>query len=319
MKLNRPRSSLSALRHWPSWILCGLLRLVVLLPYPVIVWLGRWLGGILRILVPYRRKIAEINLALCFPDLGPAESQALVKRNFQAIGISMLEMALCWWASDKKVAPLSHITGLDNLRGALEKGTGVILLAGHVTSFEIAGRLLVQHIPMCVTYREFRNPVFHRFMEQARRHRFEQAIHRYDIRALIQALRDNNIVWYAPDQDPGIKHSIFAPFFGMPAATLTTTSRLARITGAKVVPFRVVRLATNRGYELNIDPPLTGFPSEDLQTDASAINALLEKQIRTAPEQYYWVHRRFKTRPPGEAGFYSQKPRRIKRQQQKGS
>jgi len=295
--------------------LFGLLRVIVLLPYPVIISLGRRLGSILRVTVPYRRKVAETNLALCFPDLDPSQQKVLVRRNFQAIGISLMEMALCWWASDRKVAKLGHISGLENLHRALETGKGVILLTGHFTAFEIAGRLLIQHIPMCVTYREFRNPVFHRFMEQAREKRFQRAIHRYDTRGLIQALRDNHIVWYAPDQDPGIKHSVFVPFFGVPAATLTTTSRIARITGAKVVPFHVIRLPDNKGYQLTIDPPLTEFPSGDLEADAITINTLLEKQINQTPEQYYWVHRRFKTRPEGETGFYAQKPRRLKRQQ----
>lgn len=304
-------------RHWPSWILCGLLRLTVLLPYPAILWLGRRLGGMLRVMVPFRRKVANTNLALCFPERDERQRRVLLKRIFESLGCSLLEMALCWWATDNKLAPLSRITGLENLHQALDAKKGVILLTGHFSAFEIAGRLLVRQLPMCVTYREFRNPVFHHCMVRARQRRFARAIHRYDTRALLQALQDNHIVWYAPDQDPGSKHSVFAPFFGIPAATLSTTSRLARITDAQVVPFSVRRLAANRGYELTIDPPLTDFPTGDPQADAITINLLLENRIRTMPDQYYWVHRRFKTRPGDGNGFYDPKPRRLKQQRRR--
>ena len=180
----------------------------------------------------------------------------------------------------------------------------MILLSAHFTSLEIGGRLLALRAPFHVLYREHKNPVFESVMRRARERHFEKAIPREDMRGLLRSLKENRAVWYAPDQNYGGEHSVYVPFFGVPAATITTTSRIARISGAAVVPFFPRRLGHGRGYRLILHPPLEDFPGEDPAADAARINRLIEAEIRKAPEQYLWVHRRFKTHPDGKNVLY---------------
>ena len=218
---------------------------------------------------------------------------------------------MSWWATEKQLQKLVSIDGLQHLQDALQGGKGVILLSAHFTTLEIGGRLLALHAPFHVMYRKHKNPVIEQVMRKARIRNFEKAIPRKDLRTLLQSLKQNLPVWYAPDQDYGAKHSIFAPFFGIPAASITATSRIARMSGAAIVPFFQTRLPDNKGYRLTLYPALQDFPGEDIEQDTRRINQLIETAIREQPAQYLWVHRRFKTRPPGEAKFY--KPRRKKR------
>jgi KDO2-lipid IV(A) lauroyltransferase len=215
-----------------------------------------------------------------------------------------VETALSWWGSDRRLKPLAAITGLEHLEAALRQGRGAILLSAHFTTLEIGGRLLALHAPFHVLYRDHRNPVIEALQRHARRRRFEKAIPRGDLRGMLASLKQNRPVWYAPDQDFGRDNSVFVPFFGVPAATLTATSRLARLSGAPVVPFFPRRLPGARGYELTLLPALENFPGVDIEQDARRLTGLVEACIRQQPEQYLWVHRRFKTRPPGEPPVY---------------
>lgn len=306
-------AGLLAPRYWSSWLAVGLLRLVALLPYPAIVRLGATLGGNLSRRLDYRRSIAETNLALAFSDEPAAWRRDLLSRQFRSLGITVLEFSWAWWARDRRLAGLARIEGLGHVREALAAGKGVILLTGHFTAFELGARLFSVHHPLSVTYREFRDPVLDVTMRRARGRFSARAIPRHDPRAMVRALRDNQVLWYAPDQDPGTSHSVFVPFFGVPAATLISTSRIARMTGAAVLPYVVQRLPDARGYRLIIQPPIRDFPSGDTEFDARRLNQWLERTIRSMPEQYLWVHRRYKTRPPGEPSLYPGKPRRLKK------
>jgi len=290
----------------------GLLRSAAFLPVSVALSLGNTLGLTLGPLLSYRRQVAEINLRLCFPELSPIQRQRLLREHMGALGASVMEMALAWWAPKARLAGLARLEGAEHLTRALAKGKGVLLLTGHFTSFEMGGRLILDHAPLAVIYQEFSNPVFHRAMVRARRHRAHRIIHRRDLRGLIGALRDNEVVWYAPDQDAG-RRGVFAPFFGVLAATHTATSRIARASGATVLPYTVQRLTDSLGYRLKIHPPLADFSDSDPTQAAARINVFLESEIRLMPEQYLWVHRRFKTRPGHEPALYPPKPRRIGR------
>jgi KDO2-lipid IV(A) lauroyltransferase len=306
---NRSRARLDprpylAPRYWPLWLGFGLLRLAILLPYRWQLGLGGLLGRLMQLAIPRRRHIAETNIRLCFPHLREAERQAIVNESFRSTGISLFEIGLCWWGSERKLAPLCHIDGLEHLEAAHQQRKGVILFSAHFTCLEIGGRLLARHAPFYVMYKYHRNPLFEAVMKDGRERRFLGAIERSDVRSMLKTLKQGHVCWYALDQDFGTVNAVFAPFFGIPAATLTSTSRLAKLTGAAVVPCFVRRLDHGRGYQLTLLPALTDFPSGDDQADATRTNALIENEVRKAPAQYLWMHRRFKSRPKGEADVY---------------
>ncbi len=294
-------------RYLPTWLALVTMWLLAQLPFRIQMLIGALLGNTMRYLAPRRRQIAETNLKLCFPDLGEAERKALLKAHFRSLGIGSVETAMSWWTPETRLKRRVRIEGLENLTRALEQGKGVILMSGHFTSLEIGGRLLAMFAPFHVLYRKHKNPLFESTMKQARERHFDKAIPRDDMRGMIRSLKDNMPVWYAPDQDYGREKSVFAPFFGIPAATITATSRLAKSSGAAVVPFFQRRLPDGSGYALRLYPALEGFPSDDLQEDARRVNQIIEEQIRSMPEQYLWVHRRFKTRPEGAPALYTGK------------
>jgi len=293
-----------AIRHWPTWLGLGLLRATVWLPHPLQLATGRLLGRLFLWFAAGRRRVAQVNLALCFPELDGRARRRLLREHFAALGMGLIEMAMAYWESGPRLQRLARLEGIEHLQRALARKRGVILLSAHFTTLEIGGRLLSLGTPFHVLYREHKNPVIEGVMHRARTRNFDRAIPRQDLHALLQSLRENMPVWYAPDQDHGIRHGVFAPFFGIPAATLTATSRLARLSGAAVIPFIPTRLPHAAGYRLRLYPPLEDFPGASPEADTRRINALLEAHIREQPEQYLWVHRRFKTRPPGAPGVY---------------
>jgi len=293
-------------RYWPVWLGLGLMKLMAALPFP---WqlalgdqIGRWIGKIAR----RRRRIAEINLALCFPELSPTQRATLLEKHFATLGIGLFETAMAWWTPDDRLRGLARVEGLEHLQQALDRGRGVILLTGHFTPLELGARFITWHQPFHAMYRSHKNPLYETVMrrERERRSRFPPLPHE-DLRGLLRAFKKGRAVWYAPDQNHGRRNSVFVPFFGIPACTITATSRLAALSGAAVVPYFPRRLPGTAGYEVVILPALEDFPSDDVAADTQRINALLEHHIRQAPEQYLWVHRRFKTRPPGNPNLYN--------------
>jgi len=293
----RPPAALLWPRYWPVWLGVGLFRLTVLLPYRLQLILGRALGRLLYLALPRRRRVAAINLALCFPELDEAQRTRLVKEHFASLGCSAFEIPMSWWASDERLAPLCHLQGLEHLQAAAAKGRGVILLSGHLTDLEIGARLLLPHARFHAMYRPQRNPVIEWVMAGSRERHCEKAISRYAAKGMIRSLREGHTVWYAPDQNANRKEGIFVEFFGVPASTNSGTARLAKMTGAPVVPFYVGRREDGSGYDLILEPPLTDFPSGDLHADTLRINRVIESHIRRSPAQYLWIHRRFRTRP----------------------
>lgn len=295
---------LLAPRYWPTWLGLALLRILVLLPFPLQLALGRSIGHLVRLLAVRRRHIAQVNLDLCFPELDGAARKRLLVENFASMGMALLEMGMSWWASDRRLRRLAHVQGLEHLEQALQGGRGAILLSAHFTTMEIGGRMLSLFTPFQVLYREHKNPVMELVIRRGREGFTERTIARDDLLAVRSSLRNNIPVWYAPDQDFGLSKSVFAPFFGIPAATITATSRLARAGRTPVVPFVQTRLPGARGYQLTLYPALENFPGTDIEEDTRRINALLEQLIREQPEQYLWAHRRFKTRPDGVDNVY---------------
>jgi KDO2-lipid IV(A) lauroyltransferase len=299
-----PQQSLFHPRFWLTWAGVAILWMLAKLPFPAQLWFGTLLGRLFLAVSKRRRHIASVNLHLCFPELDEAEQEKLLKKHATSIGMSLIEIGMGWWIPEKRLAKLSEIDGLEHLQKALASGKGVILLSAHFTCLEVGGRLLAQHVPFHVMYRSNENPVVEHFMQRNRQTHFEKAIPRDDVRGMLKSLKEGKAVWYAPDQNFGHKNSIFAPFFGVPAATNTATARLARLSGAVVVPFFPKRKEDGSGYQLTLLPPLEDFPSSDIEQDTIRINQLIEQQVRRAPDQYLWMHRRFKDRPEGLEPVY---------------
>jgi KDO2-lipid IV(A) lauroyltransferase len=293
-------------RYLRTWVYFGLWRLVVLLPYTGLLVLGRLIGLALYQLPTNRKHIAKRNIELCFPELNSNKQTALLRDNFISMGIAIMELGMAWWWSKRRFSKLVHFEGLDNLNNT--NGQGVILLSIHHTTLEVGAAAIAMVCERDGMYRAHGNPVYDYLQIKGRLHKSSgdsQLFERRDVRGTMKALKAGRTVWYAPDQDYGIKQGVFAPFFGVQAATVYATARLAEKTGARVVPFTHIRLPGNQGYKICVQPALENFPTGDDIADATHINSLVEKFIRVQPDQYLWAHRRFKTRPAGEPDFYT--------------
>jgi KDO2-lipid IV(A) lauroyltransferase len=306
MKHNRSMSRFLAPRWWPYWLGLGLLRLIAFLPFSVQLAAGGGLGALLYRAMPKRRLIAARNLAVCFRARDAEEIATLTRAHFGALGIAVCEMSLSWWASDRRIDRLFTIEGLEHLQAARDLGRGVILVSAHFTTLEIAGRLLTRHIESDAMYRPHRNPFINEMLRRGRERSASQTIPKDDARAMLRSLRDKRIVWYAPDQSYRRKHGALVSFFGVPAWTNTGTSRMARLSGAPVVSYSCIRLPGTCGYRLTIKPPLENFPTDDPVADSERLNRWFETAVLAAPEQYLWIHRKFKQVPsPEYADIYT--------------
>lgn len=289
-----------------TWLYFGLWRLAVFMPYTGLLILGKLIGLALYKLPTNRKHIAKRNIELCFPELDGNQRTMLLRENFISMGIGLMELGMAWWWPKKRFSKLLQYEGLDNLKYANKQG--VILLSIHHTTLEVGAAAISMVCERDGMYRAHGNPVYDYLQIKGRLHKSShnsRLFERRDVRGTMKALKAGHTVWYAPDQDYGIKQGLFAPFFGIQAATVYATARLAEKTGAVVVPFTNIRLPGNQGYKITVYPALEGFPSGDDLADATRINQLVEEYIRVQPEQYLWAHRRFKTRPVGEADFYT--------------
>jgi KDO2-lipid IV(A) lauroyltransferase len=302
---------LFAPRYWPTWAGLGLLRLLALLPFPALLASGRALGAVLRHLPLRFVRTARRNIELCFPELDERGREQLLDEHFKSLGMALMEVPLAWWITPKQLEKIVRIEGAEHLHAALARGNGVILLTAHFTSLELAGRTLLAIAPVKFLYRPTKNEVLAYALERFRTGYGGRPIPKDDIRAFISALRRNECVWYAPDQSYRKKGAEMVPLFGIPAATNTLTSRLARTTGAAVLPYFLQRLPGSRGYLATIHPPLENFPSESPVSDTARFNRMIEAQVRVAPEQYLWIHRRFKGLSEDYPDYYGRRtPRR---------
>jgi len=287
-------------RFWPVWIGVGLLKIVFWLPQPGRMAAGRWLGRALKTIAGGRRRVAERNIEICFPELTTDEQRLLVQKHFESLGMSVIELGIAWWSSDDYMSRVVEIRGVEHLHTALEQGKGVLMLGGHFASLEMSGRPLKALMPpMAAMYRPSNNPLIDQLMRRCRGRSTADLITKRGIRQLLKVLKENRPVWYAADQAYSRKGTVLVPFFGEPAATSTAVSQIARLSAAPVVPFFSSRVDNGSSYKLEVLPALENFPSGDDAADAARLNEVMEVLIRKAPEQYYWVHRRFKGRPDG--------------------
>jgi KDO2-lipid IV(A) lauroyltransferase len=285
-------------RYWLIWLGLGWLRLASILPVRGQLALGRGLGRLIYWAIPGRRRIAASNLALCFPELPAAERAVLLRSHFASLGMTVMEQGLAWWSSDALVEDCVDVRGAENLRNALATGRGVVLLTGHFGAQEFTGRMLPALSPtLGLLYRPNKNAFVDEILRRVRARSANLMIPKQSIRRMIRALRQGASVWYAPDQSQRRSFSALIPFFGEPAMTTVALSEIVRLGNALVVPVLPQRFPATGRYSLEIQPALTNFPGENPEEDALRVNALIEAHIRKAPEQYYWIHRRFKGRP----------------------
>lgn len=280
------------------------MRVVSLLPLRVMEIMGAILGWMAYYVVPSRRRVGEINLRIAFPDASDDEIRRRNKLCFRNVGIAAFELGLSWWQSEKLLR-YCEIEGLQHLQSAQAQGKGVIILTAHFTCLEIGGPVLNHHVPFMVMYKRARNKLFDAFMRYHRARLYKAIVDHHKPITMVKGLKKGYAAWYAPDQDFGGKDQVFVPFFGVNATALTAPARFASISGAPVVPYYIQRKPKGAGYKLTVLPALENFPTDNAEADARRVNAVLENMIMQNPEQYLWLHQRYKRRPPGEPRIYS--------------
>ncbi|MCP3672880.1 MAG: LpxL/LpxP family Kdo(2)-lipid IV(A) lauroyl/palmitoleoyl acyltransferase [Gammaproteobacteria bacterium] len=306
MQLTKAKTTMF-IRDIPVKLGIQLIGLIGVLPYPTQVFIGKGLGILMLFLARNRRRIATQNFQLCFPNLDSRERKKLLIENFKSTGIGLMEAAFSWTANSTRIKAISEVKGIEHLRAFQDSGKGAIVLGFHLTSLELGGNALALHIPIAAMYRQHRNPHFEKAMCEGRLNNVTDVIERDDVRNMLRSLKSGKSVWYAADQDYGATHSLFAPFFNIPTATITATSRFVKMTDVPVIPMTHYRHPQTGKLIIQLHPALEGFTSKDDYTDACVINNFLEEFLQQHPADYLWLHRRFKTRPPGMPNLYDPK------------
>lgn len=299
----KKRLKIYDIRVWPTWLLVGLAWLIARLPLTLIAGLARLFAALAYRFAHARRRITRTNLTLCFPDLSEQAREQLARQSFLHTAMGLLESTTVWLNPGRDLADRTRIHDVERLEAARREGRGVILLGGHFSALDVMGPAM-RALDVDVIYRENKNPVWEWLQVRGRSRYFGAVIERSDARAILRRLKQGRVIWYAADQDYGRKRSVFAPFFGIPTASITATAKLAALTGAPVLLGSNFRDLESLTWDIWMDEPLTDFPSGDDVADASAINQAIEAAILRHPEQYLWLHRRFKTRPEGDPSLY---------------
>jgi len=290
-------------KFYPTWILILLMRIGVFIPFQFQVILGKAIG---KLIYPFMKKLRETaysNISNCFPEKKQPQVTLLVKQHFDAIGISLFETANAYYGSDRKIKKLLSINNKHFFSDALKDEGGIILLCSHFMPLMLGSRALLLENTIANIYRPQNNKLFDKVMVKGYTKNGAVMIKSKDTRSILKAIKNSLPIWYAPDQDLGINNSVFAPLFGIETATASATARLAKNNNTRVIPYSFIR--TKHGYEMSFDKPIKNYPSNDPIKDATTTNKILENQIIKAPEQYLWIHRRFKTRPDGQENFYN--------------
>ncbi|CUU23638.1 lipid A biosynthesis lauroyl acyltransferase [Duffyella gerundensis] len=292
-------------RYWPTWLGIALLYLIVLLPYPVLYWLGCGLGRLSRRFLGRRVAIARRNLQLCFPAMPEAEREAMIKHNFESVGMGLLETGMAWFWPDWRIRKWFQVSGLEHIEKAHAEKKGVLLVGIHFLTLELGARIFGIYNPGIGVYRPHNNALIDWLQTWGRMRSNKSMLDRKDLKGMIRALKQGDIIWYAPDHDYGPRASVFVPFFAVDEAATTKGSYVLIRTGQPaVIPFVPRRLPHGRGYEMVILPDVSDIPLNDERETAARMNKVVEDAVLMAPEQYMWLHRRFKTRPQGAAKLY---------------
>jgi lipid A biosynthesis lauroyl/palmitoleoyl acyltransferase len=291
--------------YWLIWLGFGVLWLIMIMPQAVRNALGRGLGWLVWRFSAARRQTAARNIAACFPALSAAARDDLVRRHFLASGAALMGASLVWWGSARRLRRLVRFAGREHYDQALAAGRRIILLAPHFLGLEIGGIFLAHERPVVSMYKRSKNPLVEWMMRRSRE-RFGAEMFERDgsLMRLIRLVRSGRPFYYLPDQNPVNETYVFAPFFGVPAATLTALARISELTDAVVIPCVTCLLPGGQGYEIRFGKPFAGYPSGDAVQDATQMNAVIEAAAREMPEQYMWTYKRFKHQPPGAPPFY---------------
>lgn len=308
---------LLAPRHWPAWLAVGFWFLLAQLPYRVQFYLPHVLVPLLR-LNKKRLHQAQVNLALCFPELSETERKVLLYEALYSTAMAIFETGIAWFWPRWRLRRLFTVTGLEHIAAAQAEGQGALLLSLHFTTLEIGSAMLGIYVHYDGMYRPHENAVYD-YLQKSRRETYcakqestseldptdiSSAISRDNLRGIVSRLRKGRMIWYAPDRDLGAKSSVFVPFLGVQTATVTATGKFAQLGKARIIPFTQKRLPKGKGYELVIHPPFEQYPSGDEHQDALRVSQFMETEVRKIPGQYFWAQPRFKTRPEGDAGLY---------------
>ena len=300
-------------RYWLTWVLLMLSALLAQLPFRFPMWLGRCLGRLLYRLMKTRRHVAERNIELCFPEYSTAQRSALVKKHFEANGMTVFETGIAWfmpyWRLRKRFVIKNAECWQALQQSNTENGTsrGALIMAMHFNTLEITNVAINRLFDMSMSYRPHNNPVYDRVQQYGReRHNaHSKTVNRRNVRGMVKAMQQGGWLWYAADQDYGSKVSEFVPWFGIDAATVAAPPRLAVMANVPIVGITYRRLSDYSGYEIEFLPAFENLPSGDNMADLVRLNQHFERCIRDNPEEYLWVHRRFKTRPAGEVNVYA--------------
>jgi len=292
-------------RYWLAWCGVAILWLIAKLPYRLAMRLGNCLGVLAMKLLPSRRRIILTNLALCFPHDSLQQRQRLMNLTFRALGRGLVEAAIAWWGSPHYIDRLTRgISGLSILEEKITAKENVLLISPHLSTLEIGGRILGKILPVGIVYQPSSSLFFAHLIKKKRAAFFVKQIEKKNLKSFIRVVKNNTPIIYLPDQDFGQRNSVFVPFFGVPTATATATRRIAQLTAAQVLFIYCLPNKDNKGYEVVIRDSLANFPSDDALQDANRINHCIEEIVKLHRENYMWMHRRFKTRPPGEVSVY---------------
>ncbi len=292
-------------RYWLTWFGLGVLWLWVQLPYPVLCFLGTRIGAIARPFLKRRESIARKNLELCFPQHSAEEREKMIAENFRSLGMALVETGMAWFWPDRRIARWTEVIGMEHIRDVQAQKRGILLVGIHFLTLELGARQFGMQEPGIGVYRPNDNPLIDWLQTWGRLRSNKSMLDRKDLKGMIKALKKGEVVWYAPDHDYGPRSSVFVPLFAVEqAATTTGTWMLARMSGACLVPFVPRRKPDGKGYQLIMLPPECSPPLDDAETTAAWMNKIVEQCIMMAPEQYMWLHRRFKTRPEGMPSRY---------------
>ncbi len=281
-----------------------ILWLIHFLPFRLIVAIGEVLGMLAYLVAGERRRVGGINLELCFPDMSEAERKRLLRAHFKIFFRGLIERSILWWSSAARISSLIRVEGAEHFEAV--KGQPMILLTPHFIGMDAGGQWVAQQVDTVCMYANQKSRYLTELLLQKRARFRNQHLYsrQQGLRPILKGMRGNLPFIYPPDQDQGIKDGAFIPFFGVPAATMTSLPRIAQMAGAKVVPGITRVLPGGGGYVLTFYPAWENYPSGDDITDARRMNEFIEQRVLEMPEQYFWLHKRFKTRPEGEAKFY---------------
>ena len=291
--------------NWIPWLTIGLMKLLAPLPLPWLLKFGRGIGWVAYHLVPVRRSVTLANLRLCFPDKSEAEIRALALASYKSLGMGIFEGVEANFASDERIDRCHAFEGIEHLEAAKREGRGVIMFCAHVHTLEIGARIFSRHWMGIGFFRPPNNPVFAKVVADGRRRMSKRMIAFDDLKGAIRALRDGELIWYAPDQGKKFKDTEIVPFFGVPAVTNAATGRIAQLGRALVIPYSIVRTSNRGSYRARLGPPMDGFEGGDPVAEANRVNSAIEELVMELPEQYLWQHKRFKGRGDGYPDVYA--------------